>query len=104
MKNKKIESARERKQFTRITNDSADLQRTPQYTQPRRDIPIPEKDILDPVAEFNHGELAAMDVVNTIGFSGAFAYGLGLMDAGLNSEDFIQGFFDTLRFLESRDE
>lgn len=43
-------------------NGATDLQRTPVFYS-KEGIPVPEAAILDPVAEYNRGELAAMDMV-----------------------------------------
>lgn len=80
-------------------NESQDNQRTPTYTQ-NHGIPIPEKDILDPVAEYNRGELAAMEVIERVGFSAARAYCDGLILAVYDKQkDFIQGFADALEVI-----
>ena len=82
-------------------NDSTDLQRTPQFTQPRRDIPIPEKDILDPVAEYNRGELDAMKDIDQVGFRVARE----VLDELLDGEysDYVQGYADALEFEGKRE-
>jgi hypothetical protein len=85
-------------------NDSPDLQRTPQYTQPRRDIPVPEKDIYDPVADYNQGELAAMDYIEQKGFYGINDVVDYLIDQIYeNRPEYVQGFADALEVIAKRE-
>jgi hypothetical protein len=87
-------------------NDSPDLQRTPQYTQPRRDIPIPESDVLDPVAEYNRGEVQALDDTENNGFAYAIERSYFLIDIDQEknySKDYIQGYFDAVETLAQQE-
>lgn len=87
-------------------NEAHDLQRTPVFTKWRDEygkaleIPVPENSILDPVAEYNRGELAAMDAIEEIGFSGARQYAYELIDEQYEKNpDYVQGFNDAVEII-----
>lgn len=82
-------------------NEADDLQRTPTYSR-TRNIPVPEKDVLDPVAEYNRGELSAMEDIEEFGFS----YARDKCDALIDSYkdvDYTQGYADALEVIANRE-
>lgn len=84
-------------------NGATDLQRTPVFYS-KEGIPVPEAAILDPVAEYNRGELAAMDMVEEQGFSIARDHSDHLVDDVYEFyPDYVQGFVDALEFLGTRE-
>lgn len=84
-------------------NQGEDLQRTPTYTQPL-DFPIPEKDFIDPVAEYNLGELAAMEDIEECGFFFARDVCDEMVDNYYEMRpDFVQGYADALETLATRE-
>jgi hypothetical protein len=84
-------------------NQGDDLQRTPIYSR-KRDIPIPEKDILDPVAEYNKGELYAMEIIEDQGWPAARNVETSLLETYEEHPDFTQGYCDALEFEATREQ
>jgi hypothetical protein len=86
------------------TNKAKDLQRTPIFQDTPRDVPIPEADVIDPVAEYNHGELDAMGWIEEVGFrmAGDMANSL-LVYVYDVYPDYVQGFFDAVETLAKRE-
>lgn len=81
-----------------MSNDGPDLQRVPQYTQPRTDIPVPEKDVIDPVAEYEHGEFHCIQIARNMGLAIAF----NLRD--FPNDDFKQGYVDCYNLLANMEQ
>lgn len=80
-----------------------DRQRTPTYTQ-NRGIPVPEKDLIDPVAEYNLGELAAMEDIEHGGFSFARDVCDEMIDKYYEMRpSFVQGYADALEAIATRE-
>jgi hypothetical protein len=86
-------------------NADGDYQRTPTFSGfQKTDIPVPEKDILDPVAEYNRGEVAAMQMIESRGLGNARDYLYGMLDEKYETlEDFIQGYSDALELIATRE-
>lgn len=86
------------------TNKAKDLQRTPIFQYTDRDVVIPERDVIDPVAEYNEGELDAMDWIESVGFrmAGDMANSL-LVYVYEYYPDYVQGFFDAVETLAKRE-
>lgn len=84
-------------------NQDNDKQRTPEFYQ-RGGIPIPESDVLDTVAEYNHGELDALKDIEEFGFRYVQDRANKLLNAEYDRKrDYIQGYFDALEFEGTRE-
>jgi hypothetical protein len=80
-----------------IKAGAKDLQRTPIFSAYQdqfgnsRAIPVPEKDILDPVAEYNQGEWDCMRVLFDEGFNAAQDT---LFARNITSRHYLKGYKD----------
>lgn len=85
-----------------MMHDGEDLQRTPVYKS--GGIPVPEKDLIDPVAEYNLGELAAMEDIEECGFFFARDVCDEMIDNYYEMRpDFVQGYADALETMATRE-